>query len=279
MAKAQRHKDPLVNMDITALRKIGKRLKEEIPLLVWKLHGSEPLGKGASGDMTYPIDKMAENIIFEELEKLNEPLTIVSEEYGLKDIKGGGVKILIDPIDGSKNALSGIPLFSTSIAVVEGDSIKDTSIGYVINLINGDEYRAIKGKGSLFNAISIKTQQTDEFNVITYETQTPKIDIPKIIPLLSLFRRTRCLGSTAIDMALLAQGVVSMFVTPTPSRSFDFAGGYLLIKEAGGIVTDLNGKEVDNTPVGIKRTSPLLASGNEKLHRKALEALKGIRFS
>lgn len=268
------YKIVLGKMTITELRKIGKRLRKEIPLLVWRLHGSEPLGKGASGDLTYPLDKKAEDIIFEELEELNEPLTIVSEEYGFKDIRGGGVKILIDPIDGSKNALSGIPFFSTSIAVVEGDSIKETSTGYVINLINGDEYWAVKGEGSFFNGIPIKTQQTDEFYVITYEAQTPKIDIPKIIPLLSLFRRTRCLGSTALDMALLAQGVVSMFVTPTPSRSFDFAAGYLLIKEAGGIVTDLNGKEVDNTPVGIERTSPLLASGNEELHRKALEALR-----
>ncbi len=261
-------------MTITELRVIGKRLRQEIPLLIGQPDVSSPLGKGASGDLTYPIDKKAEEIIFEEIEKLNKPLTIVSEEYGFKDIKGGGIKFLIDPIDGSKNALTGIPLFSTSIAVVEGETIKYTSMGYVINLINGDEFWAIKGEGSFFNGKLIKTQHDESFNVITYEAQTPKIDIPRIIPLLSLFRRARCLGSTAIDMALLARGSVSMFVTPTPSRSFDFGAGYLLIKEAGGIITDLKGNKIDDTPVGIEKASPLLASANEKLHRKALEVLK-----
>ncbi len=264
----------LENITIADLRKIGKRLRQEIPPLIWKLHGSSPIGKGASGDLTYPLDKKAEEIVFEELEKLNKSLAIVSEEYGFKNIKDEGQKILIDPIDGSKNALTGIPFFSTSIAVVEGNTIKHTSIGYVINLVNGDEFWAIKGKGSFFNGKPIKTQRTEELAVITYEAQTPRIDITKIIPLLSLFRRTRCLGSTALDMALLAQGAVSMFITPSPSRSFDFVGGYLLIKEAGGIITDLNGKKIDDTPIGTEKASPLLASGNEKLHKKAVEILK-----
>jgi myo-inositol-1(or 4)-monophosphatase len=68
-----------------------------------------------------------------------------------------------------------------------------------------------------------------------------------------------------------------MFITPTPSRSFDFASGYLLIKEAGGIITDLKGKEINKTPIGIEKASPLLASGNEKLHKKALEVLANNR--
>ncbi|MBI4687420.1 MAG: hypothetical protein HY756_06530 [Nitrospirae bacterium] len=262
-------------MNIETLRTIGQRLKREIPPLIWKFHGSEPLGKGASGDKTYPVDKRAEEIIFEEVEKLKMPLTIISEEYGLKDFFGGGARLLIDPIDGSKNAVSGLPLFSTAIAVVDGDTVGHTTIGYVINLINGDEFWAVKGGGSFFNEGRIRTQQDEALNVILYEAQTPKVDIPKIMPLLSLFRRTRCLGSTAIDMALLAQGAVSMFVTPSPSRSFDFAAGYLLIKEAGGIVTDLDGRELDNVKIGVERVSPLLSSANEGLHEKAIKTLSG----
>lgn len=261
-------------MDITDLRAIGKRLREEIPPLIWGLHGKAPLGRGASGDKTYPIDKRAEEIVFEEIEKLRVPATLVSEEYGFKDIYGGGARLLIDPIDGSKNALSGLPFFSTSIAIVEGDTLQDTSIGYVINLINGDEFWAIRGSGSFLNGRPIRTQQDDALYVIAYEAQTPRIDIPKIMPLLSLFRRTRCLGSIALDMALLAQGAISVFVTPSSSRGFDFAAGYLLIKEAGGIVTDLKGKELNKITIGVEKVSPLLASANERLHKKALRALK-----
>ncbi len=261
-------------MNINDLKIIGKRLRKEISPLAGKLSENVPIGKGASGDMTYPIDKKAEDIIFEEIEKLEKPVTLVSEEYGIKELKGGGAKLLIDPVDGSKNAIFGVPCFSTSIALVEGESIKDISIGYIINLANGDEFWAEKGKGSLLNGEPVKTQRDEGFNVIAYEAQAPKNDIPKIIPLLALFRRTRCLGSIAIDMALLACGAVSVFITPTPSRSFDFAAGYLLIKEAGGVITDLSGNVIEDSAVGMAKTSPLLASGNEKLHFKALEALK-----
>jgi len=261
-------------MDINALRKIGKRLRKEILSHLEELRKAESFGKGASGDITNPIDKRAEEIVIEEVEKLRGPVTIVSEECGIKDINGGGAKLLLDPIDGSRNAISGIPVFSTSIAVVDGETIGDTAIGYVINLISGDEFWATKGKGSYLNGVRIKTQQDDAFRVIAYEAQTPKVDIPRIVPLLSLFRRARCFGSTALDMAFLAQGAVSMFITPALSRSFDFVAGYLLIKEAGGIVTDLNGKGIEKFEVGLKRITPLLASANEKLHKKALDALK-----
>ena len=261
-------------MDIKDFRRIGKRLKQEIPRLAEELRGSSPIKKGASGDMTFPIDKRAEDIVFEEIEKMNQSCTIVSEEYGIKDIRGGGPRLLLDPIDGSKNALTGLPLFSTSIAFVEGETVGHTTIGYVINLVNGDEFWAVKGKGSFFNEIPIKTQGDEEFKAIVYEAQNPNTDIQKILPLLSMFRRTRCLGSIAIDLALLSQGAISMFVTPTPSRSFDYAAGYLLVKEAGGIITDFQGRGIENTGTGMERTTPLLASGNGKLHERALEALK-----
>jgi hypothetical protein len=93
------------------------------------------------------------------------------------------------------------------------------------------------------------------------------------MPLISVFHRSRCFGSTALDMAFLSQGAVSVFVVPSLSRSFDFASGYLLIKEAGGIVTDLDGKEIDMVEVNVDRATPLLASANEELHRKSLEIL------
>jgi myo-inositol-1(or 4)-monophosphatase len=260
-------------MDINDIRKIGSRLKKEISSQMDVLHNHASLGKGASGDTTHPIDKLAEDIVYEELEKLNGPVTLVSEECGTREIKGGGPRLLVDPIDGSRNAVSGIPLFSTSIALVDGDTVGKTKIGYVINLISGDEFWAIKGEGSFLNGSPITTQQDEVFRVIAYEAQTPKTDIPVIMPLISVFHRARCFGSTALDMAFLAQGAVSVFVVPSPSRSFDFAAGYLLIKEAGGRVTDLDGKEIDGVEVSVNRSTPLLASANEKLHGNAVKIL------
>jgi myo-inositol-1(or 4)-monophosphatase len=77
----------------------------------------------------------------------------------------------------------------------------------------------------------------------------------------------------ALDISYVAYGAVSVFITPSPSRSFDFASGYLLVKEAGGVFTDINGNSIDSVEIELKRGAPLLVSGNIQLHEKALELL------
>lgn len=260
-------------MKIENLRNIGKRLFSEIGNTRLMPFTSESLGNGAGGDKTFPIDKKAEDIIIGSLEALKEPLSIVSEEVGLKDIKGGGRRVLIDPIDGSKNAITGIPFYCSSIAVADGGNIGSMSLAYVINLLTGDEFWAEKGSGAFFNGERIYTQRDDIFYLVAYETPSPKKDIPKMIRLLSETRRTRCFGATALDLAYVAYGSISVFLTPSPSRSFDFAGGWLLVKEAGGVFTNVKGSSIENEEIGLKKGSPLLASGNIQLHEKALKLL------
>lgn len=266
---------------LETLRRIGKRLFSELTPLRYSFLQKElselKPPKGAAGDRTFPIDKKAEEIIIEELESLKEPLSIVSEEYGLKDIRGGGRPVLIDPIDGSKNAITGIPFYCTSIAIAEGDTIGTVSTAYVINLLTGDEFYAEKGRGAYLNGTPLKTQQDGAIQVVAYEAQAPKRDIPVIMNLLQAARRTRCLGATALDLCLVGSGSVSIFITPAHSRSFDFAGGWLIVKEAGGIFTDIEGKPVDDIPVGLEKSTTLLASGNGELHKRALELLKKER--
>ncbi len=263
---------------LETLRLIGKRLFSELTpfrysFLQKDISDIKP-PKGAAGDRTFPIDKKAEEIIIEELERSGEPLSIVSEEYGLKDIRGGGRRVLIDPIDGSKNAITGIPFYCTSIAIAEEDTIGTVSIAYVINLLTGDEFYAEKGRGAYLNGTPIKTQQDGSIFVVAYEAQIPKRDIPMIMSLLQAARRTRCLGATALDLCLVAAGSVSIFITPAPSRSFDFAAGALIVREAGGIFTDMEGTPVDHIPVGLEKSTTILASANKDLHRRALELLE-----
>ena len=260
-------------MKIENLRQIGKKLYSKIRKTRQKPFLSEPHSKGAAGDKTFPIDKKAEDIIIGSLEALKEPLSIVSEEAGLKEIKGGGKKVLIDPIDGSKNAITGIPFYCSSIAVTDGDNIGSITLAYVINLLTGDEFWAEKGRGAFFNGERIHAQKDDILYLVAYEAPSPKNDIPTIMRLLAEARRTRCLGATALDLAYLAYGSISVFITPSPSRSFDFAGGYLLIKEVGGIFTDIKGNSIEDVEIGLKRGTPLLASGNRQLHEKVLKLL------
>lgn len=261
-------------MEITALYDLGKTLFERLGSKRLFPNQSESLGKGAGGDKTFPIDKEAEEIIIDFLTNSKIPMTVISEEIGYRDINGGGtLKALIDPIDGSKNAINGIPFYCSSIAFVEGDEIGNVISSMVVNLLTGDCFVAVKDRGAFFNGNLIKTQSDSGFYLIAYEAQSPKTDIPKILPLISNFRRTRCLGATALDMAYTAYGAVSVFITPAPSRTFDFAGGWLLIKEAGGIITDLQGNSLEGVKIGLDQRVPVIASGNHELHEKALSIL------
>jgi myo-inositol-1(or 4)-monophosphatase len=261
-------------MNMKILRAIGKRLWQQIPSVK---NAKTFIGVGASGDKTYHIDKLAEDIIINGLEESGEPLTIISEEIGTIEIRGGGRKVLIDPIDGSRNAVAGIPFYCTSIAVANGNTIGDIETAYVLNLINGDEFCAEKGKGAFLNGEKIKTQQDDIFYLVAYEARTPKKDITRIMPLLSEAKKTRCLGATALDLSYLASGAVSVFANPSFSRAFDFGGGWLLVKEAGGVFTDIMGNTVDSVEVGLKKTASLLVSGNKRLHDTSLKLLNKTR--
>lgn len=262
-------------MYLEIFRNIRERLLTTLSEVRFRPLAQKALGIGAAGDSTFPIDRAAEEVIISELESSGMPLTIISEEYGVKEIGGGGRKVLIDPIDGSKNAISGIPFYCTSIAVAEGDSIGSIAESYVVNLVNGDEFRAEKGRGAFLNDERISAQKDETFSLVAYEAQAPRKDIPRITPLLAESRKTRCLGATALDLAYLARGAVSVFVSPSPSRSFDFAGGWLLVREAGGVFTDMYGRAVENIDLGLRKSVSLLAAGNQRLHDRALRLLRG----
>lgn len=237
------------------------------------LRATTPLARGAAGDKTLPIDRTAEDIVLAGLEASGEPLTVISEEAGVLALRGGGRRVLLDPIDGSRNAVSGIPFYCTSIALASGDRLGDVELSYVIHLVTGDEFWAEAGRGAFLGGAAISTQKDEVLSLVAYEAQTPGRDIPVILPLLARARKTRCLGATALDLAYLAMGAVSVFVIPSASRSFDFAGGWLLVKEAGGIFTDLEGRGLEGLELGLRRSTPCLASGNRGLHREALKLL------
>ncbi|MEO5357660.1 MAG: fructose 1,6-bisphosphatase [Nitrospirae bacterium YQR-1] len=263
-------------MEIQELRYIGKALLEMVPEYRFAEGSEDVLKVGAGGDKTFRMDARAEEIIISHLESLGGPFTVISEEIGRKEIgegSGGGLRVLIDPIDGSKNAVTGLPMFCTSIAVVDGDRVGDVLMGYVVNLISGDEFWALKGQGCFLNGKRVATHPGDNIAAVLYESQNPGKDLVQLLPLFSLCYRTRCFGATALNLAYLSMGAASVFVTPSLSRTFDYGAGYLLVKEAGGIVTDIRNESIDNIEIGLKRSNTILACANEIIHKKALKAL------
>lgn len=266
----------VLTMNAEDLCRIGKLVYKEMRLSRPK--GQAPMERGAGGDRTFPIDKLAEDTILEGLRGLGERLHIISEEAGALDIEGTGEArtVAIDPIDGSKNAVSGIPFWGASIAVSTSDELGGLELGYVINLVTGEEFWAEKGRGAFQNGVPIHCLKDAIIGLCAFEARTPSIHLKEILPLLGAARRTRCLGSIALDLAYLASGASSLFVSPGASRSFDYAAGYLLVKEAGGIFTDMEGRELDGQKIGLSASrggASLLASANMDIHRAALHIL------
>ncbi|MGA2192049.1 MAG: inositol monophosphatase family protein [Nitrospirota bacterium] len=263
---------------LNAFREMGRKVREELEELFKGTSAGKAVGKGAGGDTTLVLDKRAEDAIVLLLEKLHasgEDFSFISEELGERSFGEGGVVILADPIDGSNNAKYGIPFFSTALAMSTGRKLSDVGLGYIINHGNGDEFWAIKGQGAYKNGIRIKTSGSSEIGMLNFEGSSPKRDIMAALPLLSAAHKVRCLGTTALDLACLASGATDAVLVPSPSRSFDYAAGWLLVKEAGGIVTDTSGNALDETPLGIDRTTPFIGAATEALLAKALSALKG----
>ena len=255
---------------------IGKRMRDGLSVILSREGGMVPLGKGAGGDKTFPVDKWAEDIVIAALEKAHkagESFTLISEELGIRKFGDGKKIVLVDPIDGSNNAKSGIPFFSTSLALLNGETLSTLAVGYVVNLAMGDEFWAVRAQGAYKNGKRIRTSATEGITIVAYEASSPGTDIPKFMPLIRKAKRTRCFGSVALDLAYAASGALSLLVIANPARTFDFAAGMLILEEADGVITDINGMRVDSVAAGLEKTVPLLASANERLHARALDIL------
>lgn len=259
-------------------REIGTRVRAEVGELVAGSAAGSPVGKGASGDTTLAVDKRAEDAILAVLEEVaaeGEEFTLISEELGERSFGNDQVVILADPVDGSNNAKYGIPFYSTSLALATGRKLSDVALGYVINLVTGEEFWGVKGGGAFRNGIRVKTSGTSDMGMISFECSVPGRDLAVAAPLLESSRKIRCLGSTALDLAYLAAGMTDLVLIPSPSRSFDYAGGWIIVNEAGGVVTDTSGNPLSDTPLGVGRTSPVLAAASQALLDRAVAIMEG----
>lgn len=262
---------------LNAFREMGARVRRETFELVTRSGAGTPIGTGASGDTTLAIDKRAEDAIISVLEEARvagEEFYFISEELGEKDYGNKDAVVLADPIDGSNNAKYGLPFYSTALALATGRKLSDVVLGYIMNMATGEEYWAMKGGGAYKDGMKLTTSRSAELGMLNFECSNPVRDLSVASPLLMGSRKIRCLGSTALDMACLASGSTDAVLIPSPSRSFDYAAGWLLVREAGGVVTDTSGLPLDETHLGVERTRPVLAASNAKLHEVALNRLK-----
>jgi myo-inositol-1(or 4)-monophosphatase len=197
-------------------------------------------GIGEGGDNTLLIDRLCEDAIFAELERLHRDgheFTAVSEERGTVAFgEGSAVRVVADPIDGSLNARRTIPCHSVSIAVADGDSMEDVRLGYVYEFGAGEEFVAAAGAGASLDGRPLEASDGDGLELVALEASKPERMMAAAESLAGRAYRIRSPGSIAVALCYVAANRYDGMISTRNCRSVDAAAGQLIAREAGAEV-------------------------------------------
>jgi myo-inositol-1(or 4)-monophosphatase len=212
-------------------------------------------GVGEGGDHTLVIDRLCEDAIFDELERVHaagHEFTAVSEERGTVDFGSGesSLRVVIDPIDGSLNARRTIPLHSVSIAIAEGDSMDDVTLGYVYEFGAGEEFIATLEGDALLDGRPLQVPNGDGLEVIALEATKPERVLKAAEKLQGRAYRIRVPGSIAVALCYVAAGRFDGMITTRNCRSVDAAAGQLVARRAGASL-EFAGGGLDDAPLDL----------------------------
>jgi myo-inositol-1(or 4)-monophosphatase len=245
------------------------------------IHEPQPnLGVGAGGDLMKPADLAAEKAIIETMQKNKVSFTLISEESGF--LKFGDTPddcfITIDPIDGTTNFLHGLPFYCSSIAVSRKPLLSEVFAGLVTDLYHDITYLAVKGQGAFRDGEKIQPSKTDslETAVVGLDLNTYKVRevAPRLTDLIAQTKHIRHYGANALELCYVANGLTDAFVDIRGRlRTTDVAAGFLIIKEAGGLVTGLDNKPVE-AKLDPKQSLSFIAAGNRQIHKLILGLVK-----
>jgi myo-inositol-1(or 4)-monophosphatase len=225
---------------------------------------SEYAGRGEGGDRALVIDRLCEDAVFDELEKLaaaGASFLAVSEERGEVGFgEGVPLRVVIDPIDGSLNARRTIPSHCLSIAVADGPGMGDVRFGYVYDFGAGEEFVATAGGGATLDGRPIRALESQSgLELVGIEAAKPELALPAVAALRGRVYRLRGIGSIAISLAYVAAGRLDGMIGLRPCRSVDAAAGQLIAREAGAEVR-FDGTELDRADLGIEARYPIAAA-------------------
>ena len=213
------------------------------------------VSKKGPADFVTNSDLKSEKIIIEELKKAKPNFSLISEENGVEINKDKNNTWIIDPIDGTVNFLHGIPHFAISIALKSNDEIIS---GLVFDPIKNEMFYAEKNNGAFFNNHRIKVSKKNEINECLFVTGG-KINSEPNLP----YRKSGC---AALDMAYVASGRYDGYFQHNLNL-WDIAAGIILIKEAGGIINELD--------LSVYKNIKIIASSAD-INSKLLEKLNNF---
>ena len=241
---------PNLNIMIKACEKASKILIRDFG----EIENLQVSKKGPN-DFVTNSDFKTEKIIIEELKKAKPNYSVISEENGIeinKDIKNTWI---IDPIDGTVNFLHGVPHFAISIALKSNNEIVS---GLIFDPIKNEMFYAEKDNGAFFNNHRIRVSKKSELNnclFVTGEKVINNIDLT--------YRKSGC---ASLDMAYVASGRYDGYFQNNLNL-WDIAAGIVLVKEAGGIINQID--------LSVNTNIKIIASSAD-INSKLLEKLNNF---
>jgi myo-inositol-1(or 4)-monophosphatase len=224
------------------------------------------------------LDRAAEAVVFGRLEGVaddGETFSVLSEEIGLRSFGADFPLVLVDPVDGSLNAKQGLPFFGLMLTLLDGPTVADTIAGYVLNLVNGEEWKAIRKQGAWRDGQPIDVQPPEDrgrIRLIGLESNPRSLVAAQ--GLVASSSKVRILGSMALSIAHTAAGAFDAFCAPVPMRVFDMSASLLILAEAGGTATDAHGESLGGLTCNLETRTSLLCSPSAELHAAALKAVR-----
>jgi myo-inositol-1(or 4)-monophosphatase len=234
-------------MMIDVLKQACRQVHAKTRGLAGTARASRQMGRGAGGDMSRRIDLVAEKAVIDLLRKRRVDATIIGEECGR--IEGGKGYVIMDAIDGTTNAVRGIPFYCCSIAYATDFKLSTVTDAAIIDLARGDLYYASRGKGAFLNGKRIaakKESPPDPTIGINVSGVKPSV-VERLAPIIAEADHTRQFGANALEMCFLARGLLDAYVDLRGKiRPTDIAAGYLIAKEAGAQVYSDNGTDLES---------------------------------
>jgi len=263
-------KSALVNVMERAARKAGRALIRDFG----EVEQLQVSTKGPA-DFVSVADLKAERILAQELAKARPDFGLLMEESGEAAAGDGSLRWVVDPLDGTTNFLHGVPHFCISIAVESLDGAGGILCGLVYDPVHDDSYWAEKGQGAFLNDRRLRVSGRRDLSTAlvasglpTFGRTDPHRHLAETEALMARVSGLRRFGAAALDLAYVAAGRYDAFWEDGLSR-WDIAAGILLVREAGGFVTETGGGD------RMLETGSVLAA-NAHLHGTVLAILAGV---
>jgi myo-inositol-1(or 4)-monophosphatase len=255
----------ILNVMVQAAMKAGRSLARdfgEVQNLQVSLKGP--------GDFVSQADHKAEEILYTELSRARPGYAFLMEERGEVSGDDDQHRWIVDPLDGTTNFLHGLPIFSISIGLERQGQIV---AGVIYNPAMDELYTAERGGGAFMNDRRLRVASRTKLTDAVIGTGVPHLGrghhgnyLVELRHVMAEVSGVRRLGSAALDLAYVAAGRMDGFWEDALSP-WDMAAGILLIREAGGFVSDKAGGN------GMFESGSIVA-GNEAIHRALLKTLK-----